>query len=87
MLDAAATVRAAQGRLSGLSVSHRKSVLYGAFVWARRALNKSTSQNGGFRPGQGLGHRAENRVDRAEDRVDAEEKLPPGWRSAISRSG
>ena len=33
------TVLAAQGRLSGLSVSHRKSVLYRAFVWARRALN------------------------------------------------
>ena len=27
------------GRLSGLSVFHSKSVLYGAFVWARRALN------------------------------------------------
>ena len=27
------------GRLSGLGVSHSKSVLYGAFVWARRALN------------------------------------------------
>jgi hypothetical protein len=25
--------------LSILSVSHRKSVLYGAFGWARRALN------------------------------------------------
>jgi hypothetical protein len=27
------------GRLSGLIVSHSKSVLYGAFVWARRVLN------------------------------------------------
>jgi NADPH oxidase len=27
------------GRLSDLSVSHSKSVLYGAFVWARRVLN------------------------------------------------
>ena len=27
------------GRLSALSVFHSKSVLYGAFVWARRALN------------------------------------------------
>ena len=26
-------------KLSTLSISHRKSVLYGAFVWARRALN------------------------------------------------
>ena len=33
------TVRAAQGRLSGLIVSHNKSVFNGAFVWARRALN------------------------------------------------
>jgi GTPase len=30
------------GRLKGLSVFHSKSILYGAFVWARRALN---SQN------------------------------------------
>ena len=28
------------GRLSALSVFHSKSVLYGAFVWARRALNR-----------------------------------------------
>ena len=27
------------GQLSGLGISHSKSVLYGAFVWARRALN------------------------------------------------
>ena len=27
------------GRLSALSVSHSKPVFYGAFVWARRALN------------------------------------------------
>jgi hypothetical protein len=33
------TVRARPGRLSGLSVSHSKSVLYGVFVWARRVLN------------------------------------------------
>jgi hypothetical protein len=32
------TVRAAQGRLSALSVFLWKSILYGAFVWARRAL-------------------------------------------------
>jgi serine/threonine protein kinase len=31
--------RAAQGRLIALSVFHRKSVLYSAFVWARMALN------------------------------------------------
>ena len=27
------------GRLSGLRVSHSKSVLYAGFVWARRGLN------------------------------------------------
>ena len=36
----AAAVRARPGRLSGLSVSHSKSVLYGVFVWARRALKR-----------------------------------------------
>jgi hypothetical protein len=33
------TVRARPQRLRALSVSHCKSVLYGAFVWARQALN------------------------------------------------
>jgi hypothetical protein len=33
------TVRARRGRLSALSVSLCKSVLYGAFVWAREVLN------------------------------------------------
>ena len=33
------TVRARPERLSALSVSHSKSILYGAFVWVRRALN------------------------------------------------
>jgi hypothetical protein len=33
------TVRAAPGRLSAISVFLLKSILYGAFVWARRALN------------------------------------------------
>ena len=33
------TVRTLPGRLSALSVFHSKSVLYGIFVWARRALN------------------------------------------------
>ena len=33
------TVRAAEGRLSALSIFLCKSILYGAFVWARRALN------------------------------------------------
>jgi hypothetical protein len=34
------TVRARSGRLSALSVFLCKSLLYGAFVWARRALNR-----------------------------------------------
>jgi hypothetical protein len=34
------TVRARSGRLSGLSVFLCKSVLYGGFVWAHRALNR-----------------------------------------------
>ena len=34
------TVRALPRRSSALSISHSKSVLYGAFVWARRALNR-----------------------------------------------
>jgi hypothetical protein len=33
-------VRARSGRLSALSVIHSKSILYGAFAWARRALNR-----------------------------------------------
>jgi hypothetical protein len=33
-------VRARPGRSSALSISHSKSVLYGAFVWARGALNR-----------------------------------------------
>jgi hypothetical protein len=33
------TVWARPGRLSGLSVFYSESVLYGAFVWARRVLN------------------------------------------------
>jgi hypothetical protein len=33
------TVRAAQGRLSALNVFHSKSILYGTFVWACRALS------------------------------------------------
>jgi hypothetical protein len=39
LADAEAAVRAALGRLSGSRVSLRKSVLCGAFVWARGALN------------------------------------------------
>jgi hypothetical protein len=32
-------VQALQGWLSALRIFHRESVLYGAFIWARRALN------------------------------------------------
>jgi hypothetical protein len=45
------TVRARPGRLSAVSISHSRSVLYGALVWARRALN-ATAQHGGCRPRQ-----------------------------------
>ena len=37
--DATSTVRAARGRLSALSVSHRKSILYGAFARESRAVD------------------------------------------------
>jgi hypothetical protein len=37
--DRVATVRAALGRLSDISIFLWKSILYGAFVWACRALN------------------------------------------------
>ena len=39
IIATAMTVRALSGRLSGLSVSHSKSVLCGAFVWVRRVPN------------------------------------------------
>jgi hypothetical protein len=39
LAEAAVAVRALPGRLSALSVPHNKSGVYGAFVWARRALN------------------------------------------------
>ena len=35
--------------LSDISIFHRKSILYGAFVWAHRHL---TAENGGFWPGK-----------------------------------
>jgi hypothetical protein len=44
-------VRARPGRLSALSVSHSKSGLCGAFVRARRALNRQKRR---FRPGQAV---------------------------------
>jgi hypothetical protein len=41
---AAPTVRAFPGWLRALSVSHSKSILYGDFVWTRRALNSPKRQ-------------------------------------------
>ena len=37
------------GRLSALRVFHTKSILYGAFVWARRALNRKKTAGSGPR--------------------------------------
>jgi hypothetical protein len=57
-------VRARPGRLGALSVSRGKSVLYGAFVWARGAFNNPNRRfptravrRGGGRPDAGLGDR------------------------------
>jgi hypothetical protein len=61
-IDAALPVRARPGRLSGLSILHSNSVLYGTFVRARRALS---SQNRRFlaRAGGAGGPRAGLRPD------------------------
>jgi hypothetical protein len=50
-------VRARPGRLSALSVSHSKSVLFGAFVWVRGALNHRKRRSPAVvdRAGDGLG--------------------------------
>jgi hypothetical protein len=40
----------ARGRLRALRVPHRKSVLYGAFVYGR--AGRAAAETGGFRPGQ-----------------------------------
>ena len=45
-------VRAAQGRLSGIRVSHRKSILYGTFVHMYGCAGRFTAGSGGSRPGQ-----------------------------------
>jgi hypothetical protein len=39
-MSGTSSVRAARGRLSALGVFLCKSVFYGVFVWARRALNR-----------------------------------------------
>jgi hypothetical protein len=60
-----ASVRARPGRLSALSVFHSKSFLYGAVVWARRALNsqkrrfwgRAVSPRAAPRTGPGRDHR------------------------------
>jgi hypothetical protein len=47
--------RSGLGRLSAISVSHSKSVLYDAFVWARRALNGPNGPNGRWFPARAVG--------------------------------
>ena len=54
------TVRAAQGRLSAICVFLWKSILYGAFVWACRALNS---------PKRRFPARAGGNVHRCRDRL------------------
>jgi hypothetical protein len=77
-MNSIATVRAALGRLSALSVSLCKSIsgLYGAFVWARRALNSQKRRVSG--PG-----RARSR--RRSERGPWHRGLRAGtWRSTVS---
>ena len=45
------------GRLSALSVFLCKSVFYGVFVWARRALNSQKTVSGWRTGGRGAGRR------------------------------
>jgi hypothetical protein len=49
--DISAAVRARPGRLRALRVLHRKSVLYGALVWARAALDRQERCSGAGSPG------------------------------------
>jgi hypothetical protein len=62
LLARAYPVRAALERLSALSVFLCRSVFYGAFVWARRALN---SQKRRF-PARAVGHGARRLADGVE---------------------
>ena len=59
----ALTVRAQRGRLSAISVFLCKSVLYGAFVWARSALN-SRKRRFPARAGRGRPRRPPHRHGR-----------------------
>ena len=84
MLDDGFTVRAVPGRLSAISVFHSKSVLYGAFVWARRALNgrkRRFSARAGGRLHDARGRRQHaGTIHRAGPRI---RELAPrfGWKS------
>jgi hypothetical protein len=68
------TARARPGRLSTLSVLHQKSVLYGAYAWARRALNRP------FR-------RFLDRADRQESGQTAADWADHGGRGGGRRGG
>jgi hypothetical protein len=61
-----------RGRLSAPSVFLCKSVLYGAFVWARRALKSKTAVSG---PGSGQG--GEPRVPAEPLRSARDARAPP----------
>jgi hypothetical protein len=68
------SVRAHPGRLSALSVLYGQSGLYGAFVWARRALNRqkmAVSGPGRRRPAaaSGQGRRAAARIAAGESAI------------------
>jgi hypothetical protein len=66
------TVRARLGRLSALSASYSKSFLYGALIWARRALNSakrwSPARAVGGRLGGGLRQLGARRAERLQRR-------------------
>ena len=79
------TVRAAEGRLSALSVFLLKSILYGAFVWARRALNGQKRRV----PARAVGRvRAVDRAQPAGRPLDAPDRARlPGRAGAADRHG
>jgi hypothetical protein len=75
------TVRARPGRLSALHVSHSKSVLYGVFVWARRALS---SQKRRFLARAGMNLVARLLIEKRNRERDKHCPGPPGRLSALS---
>ena len=88
LADLLETVRARPGRLSALSVFHSKSILYGACVWERRALNspkrRFPARAGGLRHQEALPQQDDLAVHRHSDlvqlRADAAPALPAGGR-------